>query len=150
MNSYKPLIRLLLKTQETAKKMGIKDVFRIGMAREIILADYLQHTLIFGKRDSDAVLGTDKFEYLTCLEEGSFQFHRMHKESLVRITRNKFIYCAVFYKQDPLKIKTLYKVEPQKMAHLAEQKIESSRNEYAHLSFSVQEIENLGQEIKLS
>ena len=150
MNKYKKLINLLSQSQKVAQEIGITDVFRIGLAREVILADHLNHELILKKRDSDAVSGKDKFEYLTCLEGGSFQFHRMHKGNLIRITRNKLVYCAVFYKQNPLRIKVLYKIDPHKMADLASQKIEKSVNEYAHLSFSEQEVQRLGQEIKLS
>ena len=101
------------------------------------------------KRDSDAFLNRDKFEYLTCLEGGSFQFHRMHSNSLIRITRNKAIYCAVFSKSNPLELQELYEVSPEKMVEVAKDKIEKSRNKYAHVGFSLKEILKIGQKIKL-
>ena len=148
--SYSKIIKALSKAQSAAREEGVYDLFRIGLVREIVLADFLKHKLILKKRDSDAVLGRNKFEYLTCLEGGSFQFHRMHKNSLIRITRNKLVFCAVFFRSNPLKIKNLYKVQPAKMKYLAEKKIQNSKNEYAHISFSLTEIQSIGQEIRLS
>ena len=40
---YSKIIGLLFRTQEEVHRIGISDIFRIGLVREMILASYLGH-----------------------------------------------------------------------------------------------------------
>ncbi|MFC2004577.1 hypothetical protein ACFLUK_03445, partial [Chloroflexota bacterium] len=117
-----------------------------GLVKEMIIAEILGHQLIISKRDADACDKNNpdnKYEYLTCYEGGTGQLDRMFKqppekraESLSRITRNKKIYFAIFYKNNPLTVKVIYEIEPEVLLREAEGQLDRSRNPISHVGFS--------------
>jgi hypothetical protein len=112
----------------------------------MIIAELLGHELIHSKRDADAFDSknpTLKFEYLTCKVGGKGQLDRMFKEpkderekSLNRIWRNSKIYFAIFYKDNPLKVKVIYEIEPKVMVKETERQLDRSGNSISHVGFS--------------
>lgn len=140
------IIRLVIRAQELASKIGIPNILQPGLVKEMIIAEVLGHNLIHSKRDADACDPTDpkkKFEYLSCYEGGSGQLDRMFKEpndkreeSLNRIWRNKKIYFAIFYKQKPLTIKVIYEIEPKILVKETERQLDRSRNAISHIGIN--------------
>lgn len=141
------IIDLVVKAQELARSIGIANLLQPGLVKEMIIADVLGHELIISKRDADACDPNDpsiKYEYLSCKEGGSGQLDRMFKEppdkraeSLARITRNKKVYLAVFYKQNQLKLKTIYELDPSVMLEETKRQLDRSRNAISHVGFSI-------------
>lgn len=140
------IIILIRKAQKLALSIGIPNILQPGLVKEMIIAEILGHNLISSKRDADACDKHDpsvKHEYLSCYESGTGQLDRMFKEpkekrleSLQRITRNKMIYFAIFYKNDPLKIKNIYAIEPLVLMKETERQLDRSRNTISHVGFS--------------
>lgn len=140
------IIKLVIKAQELALSIGIPNLLQPGLVKEMIISEALGHELITSKRDADARDKNDpsiKYEYLSCYEGGTGQLDRMFKappdkraESLSRITRNKEIYLAIFYKKNPLKIKVIYKIEPEVLLRETERQLDRSSNDISHVGFS--------------
>jgi len=140
------IIELVIKAQELALSIGIPNILQPGLVKEMIISEALGHELIASKRDADARDKDDpsvKYEYLSCYEGGTGQLDRMFKspadkraESLYRITRNKMIYLAIFYKKDPLKIKVIYEIEPSLLLKETERQLNRSSNKISHVGFS--------------
>ena len=57
-------------------------------------------------------------------------------ESLYRIKRNRKIYFAIFYKNNPLTVKVIYEIEPNVLLEEAERQLDRSRNNISHVGFS--------------
>jgi hypothetical protein len=141
------IIDLVIKAQELARSIGIDNLLQPGLVKEMIIADVLGHELIISKRDADACDPNDpsiKYEYLSCKEVGSCQLDRMFREppdkraeSVARITRNRKVYLAVFYKQNQLKLKTIYELDPGVALEEAERQLDRSRNVISHVGFSI-------------
>lgn len=146
-NIFRQIIDLVVKAQELAKSVGIGNLLQPGLVKEMIIADLLGHTVITSKRDADACDPNDssiKYEYLSCKEGGSGQLDRMFKEppdkraeSLARITRNKMVYFAVFYKANQIKAKVIYELSPEVVVTETERQLDRSRNAISHVGFSV-------------
>jgi len=127
-------------------RIGIANILQPGLVKEMIIAEILGHELITSKRDADAhdtYSPEMKYEYLSCYEGGTGQLDRMFKspqakraESLHRITRNKAIFFAVFYKEDPLKVKIIYEIQPSVSLGEAERQLDRSSNAISHVGFS--------------
>lgn len=140
------IIKLVIQAQELASKIGIPNILQPGLVKEMIIAETLGHELIHTKRDADACDPNDstvKYEYLSCYEGGSGQLDRMFKEpkakreeSLQRIWRNKKIYFAIFYKENPLKIKVIYEIEPSVLVAETERQLDRSSNAISHVGFN--------------
>lgn len=140
------IIELIRKAQELALKIGIPNILQPGLVKEMIVSEILGHEPIVSKRDADARDRNNpeiKYEYLTCYEGGTGQLDRMFKEppekrveSLYRITRNKMIYLAIFYKRNPLKVKMIYEIQPNILLKEAERQLDSSSNVISHVGFS--------------
>jgi hypothetical protein len=58
------------------------------------------------------------------------------EKSLYRILRNQKIYFAIFYKENPLKIKVIYEIEPEILSKEAEKQLDRSSNNISHVGFS--------------
>lgn len=58
------------------------------------------------------------------------------EKSLYRIWRNQKIYFAVFYKDNPLKIKVIYEIEPKVLVAETERQLDRSSNSISHVGFS--------------
>jgi len=140
------IIKLVRKAQELASSIGIPNILQPGIVKEMIVSEILGHEVIASKRDADARDRNNpaiKFEYLTCYEGGTGQIDRMFKnppekrtESLSRITRNKSIYLAIFYKKSPLKVKTIYEIRPAVLLKETKKQLDRSRNVISHVGFS--------------
>lgn len=140
------IIKLVVKAQELALKIGISNILQPGLVKEMIVAETLGHELVPSKRDAN---GCDKnnpaikYEYLTCYEGGTGQLDRMFKspakkraDSLYRITRNKMIYLAIFYKENPLRVKVIYEIQPKVLLKETERQLGRSKNVISHVGFS--------------
>lgn len=137
------IIRLVIQAQELALKIGIHNILQPGLVKEMIISEILGHELIHSKRDADACDTNDesiKYEYLSCNEGSKGQLDRMFKEpksrreeSLFRIRRNKKIFLAIFYRAYPLKIKTIYEIEPGALVTETERQLNQSRNAISHI-----------------
>ena len=144
---YSRIIKLIRKASDLARTVGIPNLLQPGLVKEMIIADILSHELIHSKRDADAhAIGNpdEKYEYLSCKEGGSGQLDRMFRdppekrvESLFRITRNAKIYLAVFYANDQTRCKIIYELDPQVVLSEANRQLDRSRNQIAHLGFSI-------------
>lgn len=144
--TYRKIIDLVQKAAELARSIGIPNILQPGLVKEMIIADILGHELIHSKRDADAhAVGRpdEKYEYLSCTEGGTGQLDRMFKEpaekraaSMRRITRNKKIYYAVFYKDNQMRCKTAYEISPDIVAAEAERQLDRSSNVISHIAFS--------------
>lgn len=140
------IIKLVIQAQELALKIGIPNILQPGLVKEMIIAESLGHELIHSKRDADACDPNDpsiKYEYLSCYEGGSGQLDRMFKEpkeerekSLYRIWRNQKIFFAIFLKDNPLKIKVIYEIEPKVLVKETERQLDRSSNSISHVGFS--------------
>lgn len=141
------IIELVVKAQELARSIGIPNLLQPGLVKEMIIADVLGHKLISTKRDADACDPNDAsilYEYLTCKEGGSGQLDRMFKappdkrtESLARITRNRKIYFAVFYKDNQIKLKSIYELEPSVVLAETVRQLDRSTNDISHVGFPI-------------
>lgn len=137
------IIHLVIQAQEFALKIGIPNILQPGLVKEMIISEILGHDLIHSKRDADACDPNDpriKYEYLSCKEGGKGQLDRMFKEpkeerekSLYRIWRNKKIYFAIFHKDNPLKVKVIYEIEPKVLVAETERQLDRSRNAISHI-----------------
>ena len=143
----KQIISLAGAAQELATSIGIPNLFQPGLVREMIIADLLGHELIVKKHDADACDPVDpsvKYEYLACKEGGQGQLDRVFNipaekrvESLKRILRNKKIYFAVFYKNNQIRPKEIYEIEPEVLLAETIKKLDRSRNAISHVGFRV-------------
>ena len=140
------IIQLVRRAQELALKIGIPNILQPGLVKEMIISEILCQQMIISKRDADACEKNNrdiKYEYLSCYEGGTGQIDRMFKEppdkraeSLYRIKRNRKIYFAIFYKNNPLTVKVIYEIEPNVLLEEAERQLDRSRNNISHVGFS--------------
>lgn len=140
------IIKLVIRAQKLALKIGIFNILQPGLVKEMIISELLGHVLITSKRGADACDKKNpnvKYEYLSCYEGGSGQLDRMFKEppekraeSLYRITRNKNIYIAIFYKKNPLFVKVIYEIKPNALLKETEEQLDRSRNAISHVGFT--------------
>jgi len=56
--------------------------------------------------------------------------------SLIRITRNRKVYLAVFYAADQTKCKVIHELEPQVVVEETERQLDRSKNVISHVGFS--------------
>ncbi|MCY4402454.1 MAG: hypothetical protein OXD54_07755 [Candidatus Poribacteria bacterium] len=144
--TYRKIIKLILRASELARKVGINNLLQPGLAKEMIIADILGHTLITSKRHADAHDPNDPsilYEYISCKEGGSGQFDRMFKEppekrneSLNRIWRNDKIFMIVFYASNQTKVKVIIELDPEIIASETERQLDRSQNAISHVGFS--------------
>jgi hypothetical protein len=144
--AFHRIIELVLEAAELARSIGIPNLLQPGLIKELIIADILGHHPITSKRDADACDPSDPsilYEYLSCKEGGSGQLDRMFKaplvkreESLLRITRNKRIYFAVFYADNQTKVKAIYELEPEVVLKETERQLDKSSNDISHVGFA--------------
>jgi len=142
----KKIIELVRQAQKEAYAIDIPNILQPGLVKEMVIAELLGHQLIHAKRDSDACdpkRPSVKYEYLTCNEGGTGQFDRMfkspkhkHEASLLRITRNTKVYLAIFKKDEALKVKTIYELDPKDVLIKAKGKLKRSKNSISHVGFS--------------
>tara|TARA_Y100000034_G_C6711853_1_gene314500 strand:- start:69 stop:551 length:483 start_codon:yes stop_codon:yes gene_type:complete len=151
---YTEIIESIIQASKSARKLGIDNILQPGLVKEMIIADILNHKIILTKHDADAYNPTnpnEKYEYLSCKEDGSGQMDRMFKspvekrnKSLQRITRNSKIYYAVFFKNNQTKCKIIYEIEPSVMVIESNRQLDASSNQISHLGFSIKWAKNNG------
>jgi hypothetical protein len=147
MKDTKKIVALIKEAQEIAKQEGYNNILQPGFVKEMVVADILGHQVHKTKHEPDATDIKDisiKYEYLSCFENGSFQFDRMFKspvekrqKSLQRITRNSKIYCAVFAKESPLDVLEIFEIEPEVVLKETERQLNLSSNDISHVGFNV-------------
>lgn len=131
------IIQLLRKAQGLASQIGIKNIFQPGIAKEMVIANILGHTLVPDKRQPDGKDSQGNFyEYLSCMPGGTFQIDRVTKENLYRITRNRKIYCVTFSDKNPLTVVDIYEVEPKIFLKEASRQLKVSKNIISHVGVS--------------
>jgi hypothetical protein len=136
----------VLEAAEVARSVGIPNLLQPGLIEELMIADILGHQPITSKRDADACDPNDPsilYLYLSCKEGGSGQLDRIFKEplvkreeSLLRITRNKKIYFAVFYTDNQTKVKVIYELKPEVVLAETMRQLDRSRNAVSHVGFA--------------
>ena len=151
------IVSLITEAQELAKTLGYNNILQPGFIKEMIVANILGHQVHKTKHEPDAWDKNDsniKYEYLSCFEDGSFQFDRVFKtppekrlKSLERITRNHKIYCAVFNKEFPLEVISIFEIEPSVVVKEAERQLDRSSNEISHVGFNVKWVINNGKKV---
>lgn len=154
---FRKIIKFVLEASELARSVGIPNLMQPGLIKELIIADILGHQPITSKRDADACDPEDTsilYEYLSCKEGGTGQLDRMFKEplvkreeSLLRISRNKKIYFAVFYSENQAKVKVIYELEPEVVVAEAIRQLDRSRNAISHVGFSEPWASRCGREV---
>jgi hypothetical protein len=147
MKDTKRIVSLIREAQEIAKQEGYNNILQPGFVKEMVVADILGHQVHKTKHEPDATDLSDasiKYEYLSCFQNGSFQFDRMFKnpiekrqKSLQRITRNHKIYCAVFAKESPLDVLEIFEIEPEVVLKETERQLNLSSNDISHVGFNV-------------
>ena len=143
---FHKIIELVLQAAELARSVGIQNLLQPGLVKELIIADILGHQPITSKRAADAFDPNDPsilYEYLSCKEGGSGQLDRMFKEplikreeSLLRITRNKKFYFAVFFADNQTKVKVIYELDVDVVLAEAIRQLDRSRNVISHVGFN--------------
>jgi hypothetical protein len=107
-----PLLLLVGALNLFRKENGFEqDLLTPGFIKEWMVAEILDHDCHKTKHGADAYSkdGTEKYEYLSCKEGGSFQLDRIHKDNLHRVERNDAIYFALFSKADGITCKEIWK-----------------------------------------
>jgi hypothetical protein len=147
MNYIRQIINYVRQAQEIAAQHGFKNLLQPGLVKELVVADILGHEVHKTKHEPDAfdpAKPERKFEYFSCFEGGTFQLDSMFQspadrraKSLTRITRNAAIYCAVFDRESPLDVLTIYEVPVEVMLREAERQLDVSRNEKSHVSYPI-------------
>lgn len=97
----------LFKTQNGFEQ----DLLTPGFIKEWLVSDILGHKCHKTKHGADAtsIDGTEKYEYLSCKEGGTFQLDRIHEGNLHRIERNDAFFFALFDKDNGLECLRIWK-----------------------------------------
>ena len=97
----------LFKTQNGFEQ----DLLPPGFIKEWLVSDILGHKCHKTKHGADATSmdGTEKYEYLSCKEGGTFQLDRIHEGNLHRIERNDAFFFALFDKDNGLECLRIWK-----------------------------------------
>jgi len=142
-NSLRDIVRLIREAQSIA---GNINLLQPGLIKEMVIADALGHVITPTKhfQDAESKDKSEKYEYLTCVDGGSFQIDRVFKspiekrqKSLKRITRNKKIFCVSFDKEVPLKIKEIFDVPVPLFLAEVERQLDGSQNEISHIGVTM-------------
>lgn len=121
-----------------------QDLLTPGFIKEWMTSEILGHQCHKTKHGADAYSkdGSEKYEYLSCKEGGSFQLDRIHDENLHRVERNDAFYFALFDKEDGLTCKGIWKGDTNRVLEIIRQKIASARKESSkHVSITLKWVE---------
>lgn len=136
-----PLLLLVGTLNLFKKENGFEqDLLTPGFIKEWMVSELLGHECHKTKHGADAYSkdGTEKYEYLSCKEGGSFQLDRIHEENLHRVERNNAFFFALFDKEDGLVCKEIWKCETNKVLDEITTKILSSKKVSSkHVSISL-------------
>lgn len=155
MNYISQIVEYIKKAQEIATRHGYKNLLQPGLVKELIIGDLLGHEVHRTKHEADAWDPNNtelKFEYLSCLEKGTFQLDRMFKsppqkriKSLERVTRNAAIYCAVFEEDSPLTVIIIYQLSTGVVLQEVERQLNASSNDISHVGLTIKWCERNGE-----
>lgn len=157
MSYISQIVGYIKKAQEIAAQHGYKNLLQPGLVKELIIGDILGHQVHRTKHEADAWDPNNaelKFEYLSCLEKGTFQLDRMFKsppenraKSLVRVTRNAAIYCAVFEEDNPLTVTIIYRLSVAVVLQEVERQLDASSNDISHVGLTIKWCERHGEAV---
>ena len=135
-----PLLLLVGTLNLYKKEKGFEqDLLTPGFIKEWMVAEILDHDCHKTKHGADAYSkdGTEKYEYLSCKEGGSFQLDRIHEDNLHRVERNDKMFFATFDKEDGITCKEIWSATTETFLAEVKEKISSSRKESSkHISVS--------------
>lgn len=146
MNYIHQIVEYIVKAQEIGTLYGYKNLLQPGMVKELVIGDILGHEVHRTKHEPDAWERDNpemKYEYLSCVEGGTFQLDRMFKapiekreKSLLRISRNSAVFCAIFDKEHPLTVEVIYKLSVETILKETERQLDASSNDISHVGFT--------------
>ena len=149
------IVEYVRKAQEIATRYGYKNLLQPGLVKELIIGDLLGHEVHRTKHEADAWDPNNpelRYEYLSCLEKGTFQLDRMFKspshkraKSLERVTRNTAIYCAVFEEDNPLTVIIIYQLSIAVVLREIERQLNASSNDISHVGLTIKWCERNGE-----
>jgi len=115
-----------------------QDLLTPGFIKEWLVSDILGHKCHKTKHGADATSldGTEKYEYLSCKEGGSFQLDRIHRNNLHRIERNNAFFFALFDQNDGLKCLKIWKGATSDVLSECLKKFETMSASSNHISIS--------------
>lgn len=155
MNYIHQIVEYIRKAQEIATLYGYKNLLQPGMVKELIIGDILGHEVHRTKHEPDAWEKDNpenKYEYLSCVEGGTFQLDRMFKaplekriRSLNRVIRNSAFFCAIFDKENPLTVRLIYKLPVDVILKETERQLDASSNDISHVGFTKKWCEKNGE-----
>ena len=155
MSYISQIVEYVKKAQEIATRHGYKNLLQPGLVKELIIGDLLGHEVHRTKHAADAWDPNNpelKYEYLSCLEKGTFQLDRMFKspshkraKSLERVTRNTAIYCAVFEEDNPLTVIIIYQLSIAVVLREIERQLNASSNDISHVGLTIKWCERNGE-----
>lgn len=102
------IVEYVRKAQEIATRHGYKNLLQPGLVKELIIGDLLGHEVHRTKHAADAWDPNNpelKYEYLSCLEKGTFQLDRMFKAprinepNLLNVSRGIRLFTVQFLKK---------------------------------------------------
>lgn len=143
------IIFFITNAQALANKIDIKNLSQPGIIKEIIIAYTLKHRLNPTKKHHDAEdfdNSNIRYEYLSCLENMTFQFDRVNEENLKKRVkeRNTKVYCSIFHKDNSLELLRVYEVDPNEMYKILMEKYKKSSSTSRHVGISEDEIKKIG------
>ena len=157
LEGVKKIVTLMSKAQNIGTKLGYTNLLQPGLVKELIIGSILGHAVHKTKHDADAFDPIDRtieYEYLSCFEDGTFQLDRMfkspeeeHQKSMRRITRNKYFYCAVFTRKNPLHVKAIYQVPVQAIYDETNRQLANSKNNISHVGFTIPWVKENGEKV---
>ena len=146
-----PLLLLVGTLNLFKKENGFEqDLLTPGFIKEWMVSEILGHECHKTKHGADAYSkdGTEKYEYLSCKEGGSFQLDRIHEDNLHRVERNNAFFFALFDKEDGLICKEIWKCETNKVLDEITTKILSSKKVSSkHVSISLKWVKKNSQRV---
>lgn len=142
-------LQLLLEALNLLKKSKSfeQDLLTPGFLKEWLTSEILGHECHKTKHGPDAYSldRSEKYEYLSCKEGGSFQFDRIHEDNLHRIERNNSFFFALFDKEDGLKCVKIWQCDTDKVLKEAKVKISRMSESSKHIGFGVKWVEENSQ-----
>ena len=146
-----PLLLLVGALNLYKKEKGFEqDLLTPGFIKEWMVAEILDHNCHKTKHGADAYSkdGTEKYEYLSCKEGGTFQLDRIHEDNLHRVERNDAFFFALFDKRDGLSCKNIWKCTTDKVLEIVKNKIETSKKKSSkHVSISLSWVEQNSEKV---
>tara|TARA_Y100000310_G_scaffold219139_1_gene220529 strand:+ start:35 stop:505 length:471 start_codon:yes stop_codon:yes gene_type:complete len=139
---------LVTRLNKLKNEMGFtQDLLTPGFIKEVMTGYKLGHYVHRTKHGPDAYNDeseTEKYEYLSCKEGGSFQLDRIDDTNLHRIERNDKFYFASFNNTDGITIEEIYVVDTSIVLSEAKVKISKMSASSKHIGFSLNWVKQNG------